>query len=317
MVLYYLGFSTIALHSPDAGRTEPLYRLIATSSSVKKSNNKMDAQEIQPLPNHQVAIERFVAACQADERVVAACLGGSYAKGTADAYSDLDLYLITTDEAYEDFYARREAFMRLLGEPVFLEDFGIPSIVFFIFRDGTEGELGFGRESQFTHIHSGPYQVLLDKKRILAGVVFPRRESDPAEQTEKLRRLVYWFWHDLSHFITAMGRGQLWWAYGQLEALRRYCANLARLRQNFADADVGEEGYFKVEQAVPVGQLSSLQATFCPQEEGAMFQSVLVIVRFYQELAPLLARTHGISYPADLERVMIDRLGKLRNARSS
>jgi len=34
--------------------------------------------------------------------------------------------------------------MRLLGEPVFLEDFGIPDIVFFIFPDGTEGELGFG-----------------------------------------------------------------------------------------------------------------------------------------------------------------------------
>ena len=62
----------------------------------------------------------------------------------SDAYSDLDRYLITTDEAYEDFFARREAFMRLLGEPVFLEDFGIPDIVFFIFPDGTEGELGFG-----------------------------------------------------------------------------------------------------------------------------------------------------------------------------
>jgi hypothetical protein len=259
-----------------------------------------------------MVIDRFVAACQADERAVAAFLGGSYARGTADAYSDLDLYLITTDTAYEDFLAGREDFVWLLGEPAFLEDFGIPGIVFFIFRDGTEGELGFGRESEFTTIHSGPYKVLLEKNRILAGAVFPRREPDPAEQAEQLRRLVYWFWHELSHFITAMGRGQLWWAYGQLEALRRYCVNLARLRQNLADADVGEEVYFKVEQAIPVEQLSPLQATFCPQEEGAMLQSVLVIVQFYQELAPLLARTHGISYPADLERVMVDRLEKLR-----
>ncbi len=192
-----------------------------------------------------------------------------------------------------------------------------PTFFIFIFPDGTEGELGFGRESHFNHIHSGPYRVLLDKKRILAGAVFPRREPAPADQIETLRRLVYWFWHDLSHFIIAMGRGQIWWAYGQLEALRRYCVNLARLRQNFADADVGEEGYFKVEQAIPVEQLSSLQATFCPQEEGAMLQSVLVIVLFYQELAPFLARTHGITYPADLERVMVDRLEKLRSINSS
>jgi hypothetical protein len=80
---------------------------------------------------------------------------------------------------------------------------------------------------------------------------------------ETLRRLVYWFWHDLSHFITAMGRGQLWWAYGQLEELRRYCVNLAHLRHNFS---AEAEGYEKIEQALPIEHLSSLQVTFCPLE---------------------------------------------------
>ena len=65
--------------------------------------------------NHQVIVSRFIAACQADERVVAAFLSGSYARGTADSYSDLDLGLITTDAAYEDFLAGRAAFLRLLG----------------------------------------------------------------------------------------------------------------------------------------------------------------------------------------------------------
>lgn len=276
----------------------------------------MDSQEIHVPHQHRVIMDRFVAACQADARVVAAFLGGSHAGGTADAYSDLDLYLITTDEAYEDFFAGREAFARLLGEPVFVEDFDLPNIVFYIFADGTEGELGIGRESQFDHIHSGPYRVLLDKKRILAGAIFPQREPAPARQIETLRRHIYWFWHDLSHFITAMGRGQLWWAHGQLEALRRYCMNLTRLRQNFSDADVGEEVYFKVEQAIPVEQLSSLQASFCPLEPGAMRLAAFAIVRFYKELAPLLARTYGITYPADLERVMVGRLEKLGKARS-
>ena len=49
-----------------------------------------------PHPAHQTAIRRFVAACQDDEWVIAAFLGGSYARGAADAYSDLDLYLITS-----------------------------------------------------------------------------------------------------------------------------------------------------------------------------------------------------------------------------
>ncbi len=94
-------------------------------------------------PHHQTLTNRFITACQADERVVAAFLGGSYARGTADAYSDLDLYLITTDEMYDDFKASCEAFFRLLGEPLFLENFHVFGfdMVIFIFADGTEGEL--------------------------------------------------------------------------------------------------------------------------------------------------------------------------------
>jgi predicted nucleotidyltransferase len=274
----------------------------------------MDSQALQLSPKHQLFLDRFVAACQADERVVAAFLGGSYAKGTADAYSDLDLSLITTDADYEAFFADCAAFLRQLGAPVFLEDFGLPNIVFFIFSDDTEGELWFGSKSRLDHIHSGPYRVLLDKQRIAAGAVFPEHEPAPAEQIETLRRQVIWFWHDLSHFTTAIGRGQLYWAHGQLEALRHYCINLARLRQNFLDGEVGSEGYWKLEQALPLAQLAPLQATYCPLERGAMLQAAFALVRFYQELALLLTQTHGIAYPAALERVMLDRLDKLKTA---
>ena len=252
--------------------------------------------------------DRFIEACETDERVVAAFLSGSYAGGTADEYSDLDFGLITTDEAYKDFYAKREAFIPLLGEPSLVEDFDLPNVLFFIFSDGTECELAIGRENEFTHIHTGPYRVLVDKKGTLDGVVFPPHEVDHEEQTETLRRLVYWFWHDLSHFTTAMARGQLWWAYGQLEALRLQCVDLARLRHDFS---AEAEGYEKVEKAVLVEQLAALRSTFCPMERGTMLQAGLAIVRFYKELAPDLAQAHRLTYPEDLARVMCDRLERL------
>jgi len=74
--------------------------------------------------------------------------------------------------------------------------------------------------------------------------------------------------------------------------------NLARLRQNFTTA---AEGYEKLEQAIPVEQMSPLQATICPLERGVMLQTAFLIARFYQELAPLLAWTHGITYPDGLD----------------
>jgi hypothetical protein len=119
------------------------------------------------------------------------------------------------------------------------------------------------------------------------------------------------FWHDLSHFIKAMGRGQLWFAYGELEVLRHMCVNLARLRHNFADDGVGQEPYFKIEEAMPIEQLAPLQATYCPMEPKAMRQAGHIILRFYQQTASSLAQRHGIPYPAELERLMVSRLEHL------
>ncbi len=273
----------------------------------------MDAQELHMPLHHQMITNRFVAAGQVDERVIAAFISGSYARGTTDIHSDLDFGLIITDEAYDDFFTGREAFIRLLGEPVFLEDYNGDGadFVFSIFSDGTEVELGLGRESHFNHIYVGPYRVLLDKKGILAGAVFSWQEPIQAEQIETLRRLINWFWHELSHhFITPMARGQLWSAYGALEDMRLTCVNMARLRQNFS---AKAEGYEKVEQTLSVEQLAPLQASICLMERDAMLQAALTIVRFYQELAHSLAQAHGIPYPADLARVMCDRLEQLCN----
>lgn len=92
---------------------------------------------------------------------------------------------------------------------------------------------------------------------------------------------------------------------------------LARLRNNFLDAEAGDEGYFKVERAIPVAQLAPLQATFCPMEREAMLRSAFVIVQTYQELATELAERHGMTYPEKLERVMVERLEKLHDGYSN
>jgi predicted nucleotidyltransferase len=121
------------------------------------------------------ALDRFMAASREDTRVVAAFLGGSHAAGTADEYSDLDLYLIVGDQNYDTFFAERRAFLGHLGEAVFFEDFsdfGFDMVVF-ILSGGVEGELALGRASGFDHIHGGPFEILVDKEVILEGHVFP------------------------------------------------------------------------------------------------------------------------------------------------
>jgi predicted nucleotidyltransferase len=277
----------------------------------------VDEHELPLSERHRTIVDRFVAACRADERVIGAFLGGSYARGAADAYSDLDLYVITGDDAYIDFCAERAAFVRQLGEPVFLEDFdeyGF-ALLLFMFSDGTEGELALGRAGGFQHIHVGPHVVLLDKTGILAGTTFPEQHPLPAQQVERLRSLVNWFWHDVSHhFLTPLARGQLWTAVGALEDLRRTCVDLARLAADFTTA---AQGYEQVERAVAADHLVALAATFCPPERGALLRAAHAIVGFYREVAPALAQTHSITYPAALEGVICARLDALDDTSSA
>jgi hypothetical protein len=255
-----------------------------------------------------VTLDRFVAACREDTRVLAAFLGGSHAAGTADEYSDLDLYLIVGDQGYDTFFAERRAFLGHLGEPVFFEDFsdfGFDMVVF-IFSSGVEGELALGRASGFDHIHGGPFEVLVDKEGILEGQVFPLHRPSQAEQRETLRWLIYWFWRDLSEFNRAMVRGRLWTAHGLLESLRLKCVDLARIKHEFFST--GTVGYERLEQAADAQDLEALRATFCPLEREAMLEAAGRLVGFYLRTAPPLAIHQGIAYPAGLEAVVIDKL---------
>lgn len=263
------------------------------------------------LASHKAALDRFTAVCQFDARIIAAALYGSNVKGTADEYSDLDLALITTDQAFDAFIAQPDEFVSLLGDPLFVETFGNPNFLFIILADGVEIELMLGSVSQPNLDTGVPVQVLLDKQDLFSLRSAQLAQPDPAAQAKKLRDLITWFWHDLSHFITALGRGQLWWAYGQLDILRLTCVNLARLTHDFSDPEVGGDGYWKVDQTLTDAALSPLLPTFCPMERTAMIRAANILLDFYRGAAIPLAQAHSIAYPAELDRMMWDRMKNL------
>jgi predicted nucleotidyltransferase len=68
---------------------------------------------------HQSVIRRAVDVLDRDERVAACWLEGSFARGTADAWSDIDLHVAVTDDSWDSFFNDRrkvvEEFGRLLG----------------------------------------------------------------------------------------------------------------------------------------------------------------------------------------------------------
>ena len=260
----------------------------------------------------QAIVELFVKACEKDKRVVAAFLGGSFAAGKADEWSDLDIYVVTTDEDYASFFDDRQAFMHGLGKAAYLEDFngfGF-DMVWFTFANGVEGELSLAPESHFDHIHGGPYVSLVDKTGLLIGKIFPLYAPTEEEQLWTLHKQIYGFWEALSHFIAAIHRKQPWTAYGSLDEMRMACLKLLRLKHDFTAEPTA---YSKAEQYVPKGKLAPLAASCCDLEPQAMLEAALVPVQEYKRVCPELAAKHGIAYPTDLEGVLLDRLEVLRH----
>jgi predicted nucleotidyltransferase len=264
--------------------------------------------ERDPRHDPQPIIDRFTTLCATDERVVAGFLGGSHARGDADEHSDLDLCVIVEDEEYEDVVAGREDLVRRLGDPLFLEDFGLTGIVFFVLADGTEGEIFFARASRLDDIDAGQHRTLFDPAGILDGVTFPRGSVDPVNQETAARQVLFWFWHELSHFIAAVGRGHLWWAAGQLEALRGCCVDLARLGQG---VEVGDEPYDKVDVAIRTAALFPLESTFVPIDRGALLEAGRTVVAHFRDRAPDVAEAYGLNYPVELEHLVCARLDVL------
>ncbi len=66
-------------------------------------------------------LERIVGVLQADRRVVAAWLSGSFGRGVEDAWSDLDLHVAIEDESLPAFLDERVALYRSIGDPILVQ----------------------------------------------------------------------------------------------------------------------------------------------------------------------------------------------------
>ena len=85
--------------------------------------------------------------------------------------------------------------------------------------------------------------------------------------------------------------------------------NLFRIEQG---VKAGEEPYVKLDEKVRTAATEPLEATFVPKERDALLLSAgHSLVSFFRERAPRVAAAYGLSYPVNLDRVMVKRLDDL------
>jgi len=250
----------------------------------------------------RTAIARFTEACAADPLVAAAFLGGSFADRTADAFSDLDLYVVTEDDDYDGFLARREEFVRSWASPVFLDttvDFGGFGfdMLHFVLADGVSGEVALGRRSNLLALHGGPHEVLVDKASLLDEVSFPLYEPSADERLREIERALSWFWLDAIELSKRLARGQLAAAQQMLASMRGRCRLLVASAA-VDDASLDER----------------LLATFVAADEAAIAAAAGELLDVHRRAGVAVAETVGLSYPAALAAVAETKLSSAKSA---
>jgi len=243
------------------------------------------------------ALVRFRDACQRDPSVVAAFVGGSIAAHMDDDVSDVDLYAVTLEPDYDQFFTRRQAFMHTWARPLLVVDtlnfegLGF-DMLHFVLDDGVYGELALGHTENFRVMHGGPHEVLVDKMGLLSGVTFSKHVPTRSELRQQAERGLNWFWFDYLQFRKQHHRGRSVAAANVLARLRAQCASLVAL----ADAEK-----LNVDTAAMNARLAAtLEA---PDPAG----QVRAVARVHQEIGPPVAARFDLEYPSEVAELLLRR----------
>jgi predicted nucleotidyltransferase len=258
------------------------------------------------LKERSLFIQKFEQIAKDDPRVLSAFLGGSLADGTEDEYSDIDIYYILEEQSYSDFPSQMRTRLSEMNPLVFLEhhnNFGF-DLILFIFQNGVKGELGLGTTKNLKTLHVGPYKVLIDKKGLLDGFVFPFQASlEGKDLQEYVEKQLQWYWYWYSVFLSAVARERLWSAFTQLQQMREHAFKLIALAHH-PQRIPGQ----RFERTVPRRVRDELGNSSLPRyTRSSMIASADKMTEILKrEIKQLLSSSHA-NYPADLEATILNK----------
>ncbi|HEX5587383.1 MAG TPA: nucleotidyltransferase domain-containing protein, partial [Acidimicrobiia bacterium] len=149
-------------------------------------------------PRYQNLFDRAVDVLASDPRVLEVAVSGSIARGTADAWSDLDIQVVTNSDAFDDFLREWRGWLAAITPTVFARRVIAPFIINTVTADGLTFDLAvYAGSAPEPFLSSAEYRVGLLAGRSYASI------ADALEYAvaEQLRGLV-------GPFITLLERDE-------------------------------------------------------------------------------------------------------------
>lgn len=272
--------------------------------------------ETAPLLPQQTMIARARAACQADKRVVAALMYGSFTRGEGDEHSDVEFALFIEDKALPEL-DQRAWVAQIAPVLAYFSDAHGHSTAHF--AGLVRGEFHFKPASAIAWVAtwrgnawfpSLEAALLVDRtgelSQVLASLVGPAPERDTPEEVQ---RLGLWLIDGIIFGTSVLARGELARALELLGGLHRNLLQMARLVEGPTEHwPTPSRG---LEREIAPATYARYQACTAPCERAALTRAYTEAWRWGRELLEALYRRHDLPLPDELLQAVAARIESL------
>ena len=262
-------------------------------------------QSAEKLPLHLAKIDKAARAGIGMPQLEGMIISGSFALGIADAYSDVDLKLVTTDEGYDDVADALDRLIDGCGRVVArfsAEHTGLPELTIVLYDDLVHVDFLPVRLSELYSKNAGmPALILWDRSdRVARELDRPSPPPSPVDLEWIERRVWTWFWYLQSKVL----RGEIYEALDGLAWLRATVL-FPLLGATRATAVAGAR---RIEPLLK--ELASDFAATSSRSEGAeVMEALRATARLYELLADPLLEKNSVATEDAARRVVRAALG--------
>jgi predicted nucleotidyltransferase len=255
------------------------------------------------LPLHKAKLENASAFTRTMPGVIGLVVSGSLATGMADAYSDLDLKVVTRDELHDEAVEHLDELMHACGVKVArftAEHVGHPGMLIVLYDDLIHIDFYLVRLGELSAKNEGmaSWVVWAEDDAIAAALGGPADEAR-VDLAWIEARMWTWVWYTHSKIL----RGEL---YEALDALQYLRGNV--LFALLAET-AGRRPYGSRRAEQHVGELGPLFArTVPPLEQDPVMDALRATVELYLKLADPLLEQRGVERDEDARAVVLAKL---------
>jgi len=239
-------------------------------------------------------LSKCISLLQTDHRIEGAYVVGSMADGTADEYSDIDLYVVVKEEHYAEVYGERFEFAKHIGDVLSTFEVEWPNCQMLgtIYRNYVEIDICYTKLGQ-AEVFSDRYKVVLDKSgRVRNALIVREYPRDPKTELESQTEFAL---YNVLHAINMLHRGEYWFSIRQIEILRKRIVALIELLLN---KEIGEE-YRKLESVFPPKAESRLRKGLCLYRKNNIKESIVILTQLFSEIGKQLATKLEVNFPSE------------------